>query len=76
MIELNGFLRTPLGVALVAVVAGVLLLGSASIWWRPLNAWWWRRAVKGLPDYVRVSLRALRGSVSDSRYRRSRQNQE
>jgi hypothetical protein len=54
VIAINDFLQTPLGGALVAVVVGVLLLGSASFWWRPLKAWWWRRAVKGLPDYVRV----------------------
>jgi hypothetical protein len=54
VIELNGFLHAPLGGALVAVVVGILLLGSAPFWWRPLKAWWRRRAVKGLPDYVRA----------------------
>jgi hypothetical protein len=54
VIELNGFLQTPLGSVLVAFVVAILLLGSASFWWRPLKAWWWRRAVEGLPDYVRV----------------------
>src|SRR4029453_13908678 len=53
-VQLNDFLQTPLGGALVALVVGILLLGSAPFWWRPLKAWWWRRAVKGLPDYVRV----------------------
>jgi hypothetical protein len=47
------FLKTPLGGALVALIVGVLLLGSAAFWWSPLKAWWWRRAVKRLPDYVR-----------------------
>src|SRR5262249_25837230 len=36
-----------------ALAIGVLLLGSAPFWWRPLNRWWWRRAVRRLPDYVR-----------------------
>ena len=53
MTGLDEFLHTPLGGALVAVVVGVLLLGSAPFWLRPLKAWWWRRAVRRLPDYVR-----------------------
>jgi hypothetical protein len=53
VIELNEFLQTPLGGLFVAIVVGVLLLGSATFWWRPLKAWWWRRAAKRLPDYVR-----------------------
>jgi hypothetical protein len=53
VIAINEFLQTPLGGALVALVVGILLLGSAPFWRRPLKAWWWRRAVKGLPDYVR-----------------------
>jgi hypothetical protein len=47
------FLQTPLGGTLVALVVGILLLGSAASAWRPLKAWRWRRAAQRLPDYLR-----------------------
>ena len=47
------FLQMALSGALVALVAGILLLVSARFLWRPLKAWRWRRAVRRLPDYLR-----------------------
>jgi len=37
---------------IIALAAGIVLAGGAVWRWRPLRAWWWRRAVKGLPEYV------------------------
>jgi hypothetical protein len=50
--SIGAWVKEHLSDIIIVLAAGIALAGGAA-WWRPLRAWWWRRAVKGLPDYVR-----------------------
>ena len=53
MDALGAWAREHLSDIIIALAAGLAVAGGAVWSWRPLKPWWWRRAAKGLPDYVR-----------------------